>query len=312
MEEEGFLHPTVFEVETAIAFLYFLEQKVDVVILETGMGGKEDATNVVKEPLATVFASISFDHMAYLGDTMEEIARCKAGIMRKGVPVICGHMPPVMSKGVKTCAFATLKEEAEKISAPIHDADEFEIPWKINNPLAGPFQQDNLKLAILTAKVLKDKLTFDMDTFISGVEKTKWPGRYETIREKPLIIRDGAHNEDAVKRLVEALEEDERIKGKVHFIMGVYADKAYEAEIEIIKPLAKSFTAVTPPTRSRALDGKILARTAERILKDVPVKYADTMSDAIEQTGLSEEETIVVFGSLSLAILTEETAKNKG
>ena len=312
MEKDGFLHPTVFEVETAIAFLYFVEQKVDLVILETGMGGSEDATNVVKSPLATVFTSISYDHMAFLGETIEEIAICKAGIMRRGVPVVCGHMPPVVSKGVKTCAFVTLEEAAKRISAPLFDADKYELNSEIKNPLAGPFQWDNLKVAMLTAEVLRKKLSIEMDVFAKGVEKTKWPGRFETIARSPRIIRDGAHNPDAVLKLKEAIETDPEIMDRVHLIMGVYADKDYREEIEIIAPVAKSFTAVTSPNAARALEGRILASTAKEILTEIPVTYANTMSDAIKIINPSKEDVIVIFGSLSLAALTEELLKNKG
>ncbi|MCF0131273.1 MAG: hypothetical protein HUJ71_06070, partial [Pseudobutyrivibrio sp.] len=306
MVDDGLDHPTVFEVETAIAFLYFIQEKVDIVILETGMGGAEDATNVVQKPLATVFVSISYDHMGFLGDTIEEIARCKAGIMREGVPVICANMPVVESMGKMACAFETLAMEAKKNNAPLYDANEYDVPENINIPLAGGFQRDNMTAALLTYDVLKEVLPGERAEYIAGLESTKWPGRYETISNNPRIIRDGAHNPDAVKRLREAVEMDDNIQDKVHLIMGVYADKDYDEEIKIIAPIAKSFTAITSPNRERALDGRILAKTAAGLLTDIPVSYQDSLKEAIDATCASREDTILIFGSLSLAILTEE------
>ena len=146
MEAEGFLHPTAFEVETAIAFLYFGQEQVDVVLLETGMGGREDATNVVEKPLATVFASISKDHMAFLGDTLAEIAYQKAGIMRDKTPCVLAPMAEE--------ARETLRTEAKRLNCPVVEVDENAIEVR-NMSLEGTeFAYDGtvLNIALLGTK----------------------------------------------------------------------------------------------------------------------------------------------------------------
>lgn len=410
MVSEGHLQPTTFEIETAIAFLYFLKNNVDVVILETGMGGREDATNVVRKPLATVFASISYDHMQFLGDTLYEIAKEKAGIMREGVPVIASHMPDcerkdadnmnadsvVKNESVVENAFATLKAEAEKINAPFYYADDLfteetgfsyqyinnvhgnenstskKIVYKsrvINNPLFGEFQVYNLSVALNVVYILWDsicginydrKLNADkkscdayideehinirdekekiINSFISGVEKAKWPGRFEIISENPYIIRDGAHNLDAAKLLRQSVINEPSIPKKLHLIMGVFKDKEYEKMLAEILPIAKSFTAITPPNKARALNARDLCSAAEGVYENllknsfeksdndvltdsnnilsknqkyISFSYFDdnnskeALKKAIASVKYEAGDGILVFGSLSLAGLFE-------
>lgn len=318
MVSDGLYHPTSFEIETAIAFLWFLDEEVDIVLLETGMGGKEDATNVVAMPLATVFATISFDHMQFLGNTIEDIAKVKSGIMREGVPVIASKMPEVTKDGITNSAKETLINEANKIGAPIYFAEDLDS-IDIENPLQGVFQQINLTTALLTFDIIGGKIQeinsnkpIKKEVFISGIKKAKWPGRYETIATNPIIIRDGAHNEDAVKSLCETIQKDKRINGKVHLIMGCYKDKDYVNELKIILPLAKSFSAVTAPNPLRAYNAKDLYETAVTTAKEIglciPATYKDNIKQAVEDIVSDCEydgSSIVIFGSLSLAGETE-------
>lgn len=338
MVKEGFSQPTAFEVETAAAFIYFLRNNVDLVLLEVGMGGKMDATNVVKSPIATVFASISLDHREYLGDSIEEIARMKAGIMRKGVPAIASRMPFSVAKDtLKMCADETgapffsiednitISDNIEKNNNRIYFKGQ-----EIRNPLKGEFQEINLEAALFIFEVLNNIQNDESDSiydnsrfkqlntedFIRGIEKTKWPGRYELMSQDPNVIRDGAHNPDAVRLLRKTIENDEDIISvsadgtkKVHLIMGVFKDKDYKEMLRIILPVAASFSAITPPNLSRALQAKDLSDCAKKIYKEIDMKddisfsYCDSLKEAIESTNAKESETIVVFGSLSLSNL---------
>lgn len=339
MVADGHMQPTAFEIETAVSFMYFLRNNVDVVILETGMGGKEDATNVVKKPIATVFASISFDHMAFLGDTIEKIAMTKSGIMRDGVPVIVSHMPLIYDEKISRTsnAYYTLKAEANRIGAKFYEADDLckavkdiasdadgNLYYKyarINNPLKGEFQKINMQAALMTLSVLMDRLksiiyekndTVDannavsIQNFVKGIEKTKWPGRFEVISDNPLIIRDGAHNEDAVRLLKNTIVSDKSIPDKMHLIMGVFKDKDYRKMLREISTVAKSFTAITPPNKQRALEAKELCEVAKETLGDsIKYSYKDSLKEAINSIDVGDGEGILVFGSLSLAGLFE-------
>lgn len=354
MVEDGLLQPTAFEIETAISFIYFYKKNVDIVILEAGMGGKEDASNVVKKPIATVFASISFDHMQFLGDTISEIAETKAGIMREGVPVIASHMPELFDEGTgqNESAVSTLKKCAKEKGAPFYYADDLysltkgfsctkgnenkisEIAYNgktINNPLKGEFQFYNMEAALLTVSVLKDTLkgilydidrvldrkvdtssAISMQKFIKGIEKTQWPGRFEIVSKDPLIIRDGAHNPDAVRLLKESVLKDKDIPNNLHLIMGVFKDKEYEKMLKEMMPIAGSFTAITPPNKARALKADELCECAKKVYKEISdsndcdiiyIGFRDSLEEAIKSIEVKQGEGILVFGSLSLASL---------
>lgn len=336
MVKEGFYHPTAFEIETAIAFIYLLDKKVDIMLLETGMGGREDATNVVDKPLATVFASISYDHKKFLGNTIEEIAENKAGIMKKGVPAIASHMPEVEKDGRN--AFYTLKKCADEVGAEFYCADDINILMqeddieytkagvlfnghKIDVLLKGTFQTENIKTALVTFKVLEKSLrklipsdNINLNRFVDGLKKTVWPGRYEVMHKKPYVIRDGAHNIDAVRLLKETILNDKEIPDKVHLIMGVYADKEYKDILKEILPIAKSFTAITPPNKLRALDGirlkdacisalDELRKYRDDLISKNEITYKNNLEEAVFSIKCKKDDAIIVFGSLSLAAL---------
>lgn len=318
MVKDGFLHPTAFEVETAIAFLYFEMEAVDVVLLETGMGGAEDATNVVAKPLATVFASISMDHMSFLGDSIEEIVLVKSGIMRQEVPVVIAPM--------EATARSVLCERARELNAPVtlvkkpkakcrltqtsfvYNGEEYSIS------LAGTFQPENAACAIAVCDLIQDALPMSLEQRKKGLQNATWNGRFEVVNERPYIIRDGAHNVDAARRLKETLKQYFPNK-KITFVMGVYKDKQYDDMIAEVSELANAFYTVTPPNPERALSAKTLRAHIISIVKDNPnihnaveIKAFGNMSNALfyAQDHSQNDDVIVVFGSLSLASLLED------
>lgn len=310
MKVKDMLLPTAFEVETAIAFLYFLEQKVDLVVLETGMGGSTDATNVVKQPLATVFSSISMDHRAFLGDNLADIARVKAGIMRQGVPVVLAPM----DKEARDILLLQAKDLHSPVRMPevsdcqyhlgettfIYGKDTYEIS------LAGTYQPENAACALAVLDILDNCFPVTAEQKREGLKRAVWQGRFEVLQTKPYIIRDGAHNEDAVKRMVETLKVYFPDK-KISFVMGVFKDKDYPVMVKHILPLCKQVYTVTPPDSGRALPKEELAQCFLSESKEgkgtLPVQCMDSVMEA-EKDFLEKEPAdavLVIFGSLSLA-----------
>lgn len=306
MIQEGSLHPTVFEVETAIAFVYFYEQQCDVVVLETGMGGETDATNLILQPVCSVLTSISMDHTAFLGNTLAQIAKVKAGIIKQDCPVI--------SFSQKDEAMLQIEQMAREKHAPLSianskfakqvqyhiDGMEFIYPKLgiVKMHLIGACQVENAVGAIETAFVLqKLGVAITNENILNGIKNAKWPGRFETINKSPCIIIDGAHNEDAAQKLRETIENC-FTNEKITYIIGVLADKEYEKMLKIMLPYAKKVYTVTPDN-SRALSGEALASEAGKYHSDVT--YIPRIEDAVKMavSGVDKGEVILAFGSLS-------------
>ena len=323
MVAEQLPHPTPFEVETALAVWYFEKKKCQMVILECGMGGSLDATNVMEKKICTVFASISRDHMGFLGETLEEIAKNKAGIMRKGVPAVS----MAQSEPVKK----VLMEKAKKEGVPLFLADvkeatiletgiekqrfSYDNYENIEISLAGIHQISNAVLALKVIEVLKDKgFPISKEAVYEGFAQTKWVGRFTTIYEQPRIIVDGAHNEDAAKKLAESIREN--LKGKrVIFLMGVFKDKEYEKIVEHTAVFASQIITFTIPENERALNGLELAYAVRKYNENVTA--ADSLKEALDMALLfaEKEDVIIAFGSLSfigkLMELTEDLKKKE-
>jgi len=326
--------PTGFEAETAAALLFFAGKAADVAIIECGMGGKDDATNVFDHPLAAVFTPVSMDHMSFLGNTPEEIAINKAGIMKKGVPAVISHMPKLICEGIEYSPEDTLKNEAVKSGAVCISADENIIPEGFNNPLPGSFQKDNLNTALHVLKVILPeikkmfpRLQITDDIIVNGLHKAKWPGRFEKVSDHPLIIRDGGHNPGAVAALRASMESEGFFDGRhnVHLIMGVFKDKDYKEILRIMLPGSSSFTAIDLPDKRRGLPAKDLVRAADEvrdelmeamgaagddpgknILTALRIRKGDSLKQALNTTPGSDKDICLVFGSLSIMQLFDE------
>ena len=313
--------PTSFEAETAAAFWYFKRKKAHVIIVECGMGGAEDATNVFERTLACVFTPISMDHMSFLGNDPDEIAINKSGIMKKGCPAIISEMPEIVLGGKKYDPAGVLLNRSKEIGASPVLSSGYRIPDEVTNPLPGVFQKTNLQTALCTLETIKDSLResfpdakISTDIFAKGISRTKHPGRYERVSESPVIIRDGAHNPAAAMALRDSLENDKTLPAErnIHLIMGVFKDKDYEEILRIMLPGASSFTAIDLPDHHRGLPAGELADAAGRICEElncgnVPVKCpqkAVTASGLKEALAPSENagpgDVFVVFGSLSV------------
>ncbi len=307
MLAEGFSHPTTFEVETAMAFLYFKEMNCDLVVLECGMGGLTDATNVVKTTVVSVFAEIGMDHMGFLGDTVEEIAAVKAGIIKPGtVAVSAAQRPEVRAVLQKTCAeknteYREVQRSDVKDVRYVFENQTFTYKeyTKLKPGLTGSWQIDNAALAVEAVQALRDRgWSISDEALRKGLAETVWQGRFTTVSRHPLFIVDGAHNRDAADRLKETLELYFPEKRKI-FIAGVLADKEYDYVMSRLAPLADRVVTVMTPNNPRALAAEKLA---ENVRKYNPkAEAAESLKDAVHRARAyaGEEDMILAFGSLS-------------
>lgn len=324
MVAEGLPHPTPFEVETALALWYYKRHNCDLVILECGLGGGEDATNAIEKKICTVFASISRDHMGILGDSLEEIARTKAGIMAKGIPAVSMTQELRVEQVLRQEA---TKKDAEFVAADVTKAivRESNLEKQIFSygdyenlelTLAGEHQINNAVLALKVIETMEKKgFVVSREAIYQGFSKTKWTGRFTTIHKNPRIIIDGAHNEDAAKKLAKLVKQQLGGK-KIIFLMGVFKDKEYEKIVKETASLASQIITFTIPDNERALSAMELAYTARDYNENVTA--ADSMKEALEMALLlaGKDDVILAFGSLSflgrlMELMEDMKKKNK-
>jgi len=305
MESEGFCHPTAFEMETALAFSYFVEKKCDVILLETGMGGTLDATNVVKKPLLCILASISMDHMEFLGDTLEKITAQKCGIIKEGVPVV--SMVQQLEAQAVICKYCEEKKttvsflDKEKIKQIKYGLSKQSFSYdkvKYEITLLGKHQIWNAALALCGLKQIAEKFPVSEKNIQKGLQKTNWEGRFTILQKNPLFVIDGAHNADAAKKLMDSIDLYFTNR-KIIYIMGMFKDKEYEKVIDITCRRASQIITVATPGNNRALPAYELAKAVSVV--NPCVTAADSLEEAVEISYLfSDKETVIIaFGSLS-------------
>lgn len=283
------VHPTMFDYCLVMAMLYFKEQKCNLVILETGLGGSKDSTTAVGTPLVSVITKIGLDHTEILGDTLAKIAGEKAGILKKGTQFVMEQQEDEAAQTLVTCA-----RKVGIAQKDIHVITEKDMEWVAQHKLGlqGVHQVENAAAAVLAIRCISKNFSVLEEQLIRGLEKARWRGRLEVLTEQPFLMIDGAHNGHGVRALKQSLE---RIypNQKFHFIMGVMADKDYLAMIECLLPLAFDFVTVTPDS-SRALQSEELAvLIEERGVNAHSVKSIEEVFEHLEVNGRS-----VAFGSL--------------
>ncbi len=340
--------PTMFDYCLAMAVLYFEEQKCDIMVMETGIGGRYDSTNALGVPALAIITKIGFDHTAILGETIEEIAKEKAGIIKQGCPIVVSEQKSPAEEvlrqvfcdvnGLEYTEFVRTKQYGEVCAGELNIQEEAAIymtsqedyHFASSIPMKMPigYQIENAATAIMAARVLG----ISEEAIRIGVAETFWKGRMEIINEDPFFMIDGAHNSHGVWALASSLQE--LYPGeKFHFIMGVMADKDYEEMIDALLPLAIDFITVTPES-NRALQSKELAECIQK--KGIKARYAEDMEEVIRPllpqkhvnqstTVLSKdsgerhiylpssEHKIVAFGSLyfigAIETMLEENSK---
>lgn len=309
--EEGYKHPTEFEVLTCVMFLYLYRQKVDFGVIEVGLGGRLDSTNVIT-PILSIITSISLDHTNILGNTVEEITSEKVGIIKENIPVItCKQKDKVIniikSKALLTNSKLTIVDSNNFNLLEIVNDD---IPYQrvsinFNNnkytldlSLLGKHQIINLSLAIKALEELQrlNYINIEINKLYKGVKSIKWKGRLEVLKKNPYIVIDGAHNIAGIEFLKRNIEEYFKYQ-KLYLILGILNDKNVEEMVKVIAPLATEVYTVTP--------NSIRAASANE-LKEIVLRYNNNCIafddyDKVIQLSLSKaskDDLIIASGSL--------------
>ncbi len=300
-------HPTEFELVTAIGFEYFKRQRCDVVVLEVGMGGELDSTNVIKKPIVSVITPLALDHTAVLGSTIEEIAKAKAGIIKEGCPVVSADNTVEGAAVIKDacralgCSCRSLAGNWHADDWCFFEQDSYSMLSGItfnykgedySVPLKGVYQFCNAALVMEVIEVLKEQ-GFDISTTAvkQGLSTVYWPARFELIRQDPLFIYDGGHNPQGVKAAVDTYKF---CVNKAVVLIGVMADKDYTVELEMLMEIADSFITVTP-NNPRSLSAKDLAGAIEKL--GGVATAADTVEQGV-QMALATGKNVLATGSL--------------
>ncbi len=302
IEENSGLEITEFELVTAMAFLYFAAKDVDILVCEVGLGGRFDATNVIKKPFVSVITTVSLDHTDILGDTVEKIAAEKCGIIKENCPVVSSDMQEISVLDV-------IDEYCTRLHAPLNIPDahrvnilsesiegtEFEFfGRRVFCPFTGKHQLSNCLTAMTAAFTLRNVhgLSFNNTLFVEGIKKAAMPARQEIISHKPLIILDGSHNPDGLNALKNTVEKYIKRENST-LIIGMLKDKDVEKSVAQIVPLFENIIAVEPSNPRKM--------TAEA-LRDIIKKYNPSVKVmAAEEAIQNITSTTVIAGSLYLA-----------
>jgi dihydrofolate synthase / folylpolyglutamate synthase len=301
--------PTFFEVVTAMGLLYFAQENVDWAVIEVGLGGRLDATNVI-HPRASVITNVSFDHQEYLGSTLTSIAREKAGIIKEHVPVVCGARQPAVQGVIKTtCHRRHAKLYRLGVDYRVRQATDGSFQYQgmqqswsgLRLSLDGNHQLSNAAVALATLDVLRmaGEINLDDAAIHRGLAKVHWPARLEVLQQQPLIVLDGAHNPQGAECLRDALKRNFSYH-RLHLVFGVMKDKDMRGILRRLLPIADTVT-FARPRYERAADPehlKALARSYKQDCFVVP-DVASAIQHARRQA--NPDDLICITGSLYFA-----------
>ena len=296
--------PTEFEIITALGMLYFAEQKCDIVVLEVGLGGTLDSTNVIDPPECAVITALGMDHVKELGPTLADIAAAKAGIIKPGSPVVSyGGVPE---------ADAVIARVAEERHAPLTVVDftklhidggslddvmfDFDGLKRVRLPLIGSYQPRNAAVAITVLRVLRGRgWNIPEEAIRSGLETVSWPGRFELLRHKPAFVLDGSHNAHGMRATVQSLKD--RFPGqKFVFLVSIMADKDVDEMLALLAPLAVRFVTVAAHT-PRAMPAETLAEHIRT--RGIPAEAAESIETGVARAvELGGEGPVCALGTL--------------
>lgn len=302
--------PTEFELITAIAFEYFHRKKCDIVVLEVGLGGRLDSTNVIDKPILSVITGIDLDHMAFLGDTTAKIAAEKAGIIKNGCPVLFGEGDDDAERVIRNTAeergSAYRRTDFSKISDVCSNLSETSFNFgdrRVKIKLHGMYQTRNTATVLTACEILRESGLAISDSAIdAGLSAARWMARFEILCDSPLVIYDGAHNPQGISGAVENIlcyltkrSQD----GKILLLMGVMADKDYDKMIGLLSPLASSVFCVTP-NNSRSLPADGVAAEFKHFGVASSSSYDDLKTGVFAacDAAINENRPLVCLGSL--------------
>ncbi len=282
---------TFFEVTTALAFTAFAKAPADIILLEVGMGGRLDCTNVIETPLLTIITAIGIDHAEHLGSTIEAIAGEKAGIIKSGAPCVIGHQN-------HRAAIKVFEDKAAAMNAPLYYPDE---DSQYETALLGPHQKHNLSAAIKTLELIKDQFPVSDDQIKTGLNSVQWPARLQKLESSKFALSpetelflDGGHNEDAGRALAQQAKQwQEQDSRPLHIITGMMQGKDTAAFLKHLQPFAASFVLVN-------IEAEPMSQSAQDLLKALPTaQTVDNFREALKT--IPQGSRILICGSLYLA-----------
>jgi dihydrofolate synthase/folylpolyglutamate synthase len=317
LERGPWTPPTFFEMSTAIGYSHFLHRRVEFAVVEVGLGGRFDSTNIC-EPVVSVITSVGLDHTAQLGNTLEEIAHQKAGIIKRGVPVVCGVTQP----GPR----AVIEREAAKMGVRVVQLGrDFEYDYRVDGPdgrpvasiatprvtypklslrLLGEHQASNAAIALTVLdELVRVGVPISEPAVRRGLAEVRWPARIEVVRTAPLVVLDTAHNVPSVQALVATLGSITRGVGKKAVVFGVSNDKQYEEMVRILAGYFDVFHLTKYGNNPRSVPPEELAAVLKRIVPTSVYRIHPTASEAWEvaRSEVTERDLICVTGSVFLA-----------
>lgn len=309
MTSQGFNHPTEFEIVTAIGFEYFKRMDVDFVVLEVGLGGRFDATNVIESPELCIITSIGYDHMDILGQTIEQIAYEKAGIIKETSTVILGlqrykEAIDVISKVCKQKNANLIEVKSDyKITKSTLDGTVFDcitpkgVYKNLEIKLLGVHQIENALNCVYAFEYLSDKYNISTTALVKGLLNAKWNGRFEVVSKKPIVILDGAHNIDGIKALVDNCAQYLKDK-KISIVVGILKDKEYQKMLYMITKITTNVIFTLVPYQKRAF----LPDEAKKVALQFGFKFIEDYKEAINMSleEASEDSAVLICGSLYL------------
>ena len=298
--------PTEFELVTAIAFEYFRRNNCDIVVLETGLGGRLDSTNVISSPLLTVITGVAFDHTALLGNTMQAIAAEKAGIIKPEHPCLFG--------GENGSAYRTIRTIAHLKKAPVYTVDrstlhvtsstlegtefDYEDYQSLQIPLLGSYQPINASTVLTAVKLLQNAgWQISEDAIRKGLASVAWPARFELLSKDPVILYDGGHNPQGIAAAVKSIRTYFP-EQTVNLLSGVMADKGYDEMIEKLKPVTNHVYTVCP-NNTRALSAEAYAKEFQS--HGISAQPYATIPEGVRaavQDSLAQNRPLICLGSL--------------
>ncbi|MCP4023985.1 MAG: bifunctional folylpolyglutamate synthase/dihydrofolate synthase [Desulfobacteraceae bacterium] len=311
---------TFFEIATAMSFYHFAKQNVDWAVMETGMGGRCDATNIIR-PEVSVITNLSIEHTDYLGNTIKALAREKGGIIKPNVPLVTGVSQPSALKVIqkitkeKKADLFLFKNDFSIRKNPGKESYSYKgIKTRVNNlaiPLPGDHQKENASLAIAACELIFKKRgeTLSSDMIKQGLGSAKWPGRLENVMEKPLVIIDGAHNKKAAQVLGKHLKKT--LNGKtLTLVIGILDDKPYEEMLKSLIPCADNII-ITKAKIERSLEPSVLKKSVEKMGKK-KVHIIEDVKEAVDHalSCTPENGAICIAGSLYVAGEAKEKFDN--
>ena len=283
MKSDRLRTPSRFEIMVSLAFMYFLYKKCNIVVIEVGLGGRDDATNVIPSALVTILTTISLEHTELLGNSLSEIATVKSGIIKENTRVVCYPQ--------ENEAFEVIKNVCEHNNVPLTVA---KMRNDLDISMKGKYQKNNAALAleaICQLELCGYKISSEAKN--NGLLKAFWPARFEILSENPLFILDGGHNLQCAKAVKESVEEYYPGK-KFTLLLGVLGDKNYQEEITVLKSICSEVICITPNSK-RAVNGSVLAEVCNE--NGIPAIYCDTIEKGVRMA-LDKKTRVLAFGSL--------------